>query len=291
MRIIEFLISEAEDGKTAKSVLCEKGVSRRLLIKLKNTENGITLDGAHIRVIDKVEKGKTLKVMIADDIKTATSEEIDVPVLYCDNDIIALDKPPFMIIHPSRSHQKNTLANAFACFIEKKGLSAAFRPINRLDRDTSGIVVSALNQFSAAKLAGSIEKEYIAICCGEISTDGTIDLPIRRKEGIGTMREVGEGGDSAVTNYQAIGCSNGFTLLKIKLETGRTHQIRVHFSHIGYPLVGDTLYGTADEFLKRQALHCSTASFLHPVTGEKIEISSEIPADMQGFMEKFDLYP
>ena len=164
-------------------------------------------------------------------------------------------------------------------------MRAAFRPINRLDRDTTGLVVCGINQYAASRLTGSIDKVYYAVACGRLEGSGTIDAPIARCDERLITREVAENGDRAVTHWQVVGNNgNTETLLRINLETGRTHQIRVHFAHIGHPLVGDTMYGKADDRITRQALHCAQVSFNHPVSGEKIFIKTDIPDDMKGLM-------
>ena len=276
MRKISF---EAKEDETVLNLLLSNNVSKRLIRKLKQTSGGITSNGKHIRTIDKVFGGDIVTITLNDEKTLESNGNLSVPVLYDCDDLIAFDKPYNMPVHPSIKHQNDTLGNYFSHLC--KGI--AFRPINRLDRDTSGICVVAKNAFSATALQHSLDKTYYAIACGKIDTKGTIDAPIARVDGSIITRKVSEHGQRAITHFTPIKYSdNGkYTLLKISLETGRTHQIRVHFSHLGYPLAGDDLYGGDCSDIKRQALHCKSVRFLHPVTEEKIELNSEIPPDMK----------
>lgn len=276
MRTIDFVITEENAGKTIKEFLRAFGVSGSLLKKLKNTENGICKNGAPARTIDTVFCGDRLQINIEDSGKAPESADIKINLLYEDEDLIAAEKPAFMPVHESRNHRGDTLSNAVADIC-----GGAFRAIYRLDRDTSGIVLIAKNEFAAAKLAGRVRKDYYAVVCGKIEGSGVIDAPIKRERESIIKRCVAPDGESAVTHYTAIKHSEKYTLVKLKLETGRTHQIRVHFAHIGYPLAGDTLYGGGTEEISRQALHCRDIYFTHPVSEEEIHIFCEMPQDMK----------
>lgn len=277
MRIINFTVDKSLDGKTVFHVLKNNGVSRRLCTKLKRVENGITNNGIHVRTIDTVKEGDIISIKLCDESLLEKSDNLSVAIVYEDDDIIVFDKPPLMPVHPSHNHQGDTLGNFFAVHCE--GLT--FRPINRLDRDTSGLCAVAKNSFSAVSLQKSIKKTYFAIAQGKITTGGTIDKPIARVSDSIIKRCVNENGQKAVTHFEVLSYNDKFSLLKIKLETGRTHQIRVHFSSEGFPLSGDDMYGGSLEFIKRQALHCGELSFTHPVTKKEIFLKSEIPEDMK----------
>lgn len=281
MRTIDFVITEENAGKTIKEFLRAFGVSGSLLKKLKNTENGICKNGAPARTIDTVFCGDRLQINIEDSGKAPESADIKINLLYEDEDLIAAEKPAFMPVHESRNHRGDTLSNAVADIC-----GGAFRAIYRLDRDTSGIVLIAKNEFAAAKLAGRVRKDYYAVVCGKIEGSGVIDAPIKRERESIIKRCVAPDGESAVTHYTAIKHSEKYTLVKLKLETGRTHQIRVHFAHIGYPLAGDTLYGGSTEEISRQALHCRDIYFSHPVSEEEIHIFCEMPQDMKKLIEE-----
>ena len=282
MRIIEFEITVSDDGRQIRDFLREFGVASSLLTKLKNTENGITINGEFARTIDRLYAGDRLKIAIESKGKMPSKLICsEVRAEYNDEDILILNKPAFMPVHESRNHQGDTLANAAACYMDENN---AFRAVYRLDRDTSGLVLIAKNELAAGKLAGNIKKDYYAVVSGELSGSGTIDLPIRRVRESIIERGVFDDGERAVTHWEAVDSKEGRTLIKINLETGRTHQIRVHFSHLGYPLLGDTLYGGDTSLINRQALHCKTVYFKHPVTSKSIVIDSDFPTDFKGLI-------
>lgn len=282
MRIIELKISSKDNGRQIRDFLRDFGVSSALLTKLKNTENGITKNGEFARTIDKIFTGDTIKISIEN--KGKMPEKLitdDVKPVYSDEDILVLNKPAFMPVHESRNHRGDTLANAAACYMDS---DTAFRAVYRLDRDTSGLVLIAKNELAACKLAGKIHKDYYAVCNGVLKGKGTIDLPIRRVCESIIERGVFDDGEKAVTHWEAISNKSNTTLLKINLETGRTHQIRVHFAHLGYPLLGDTLYGGNTDLIKRQALHCKTIYFTHPITNKEMAIECDFPNDFKGLI-------
>ena len=281
-RTVSYTVESRYDGRQVKQFLKdEAGISSRLVKLLKRTPDGLLLNGAHVRTVDVLREGDTLTLNIPESSRPVEPSDVHVPVLYEDGDVIVFDKPPFMPVHPTRNHQGDTLANAFSGYLASKGMQAAFRAVNRLDRDTSGAVVTALNQMAASKLQASLNKTYVAIVYGEWSGSGTIDLPIYRPDPLLIRRAVGEAGERAVTHWSCAEVKNGMSMLKIKLETGRTHQIRVHFSHLGCPLVGDTMYGDGDSRIKRQALHCAEVEFVHPVTNLKTTVKSPLPGDIR----------
>lgn len=282
MRIIEFEISAKDSGKQIRDFLRNFGVSSALLTKLKNTKNGITKNGVFARAIDKIYTGDTIKITIEN--RGKMPEKLitdDVKPVYNDEDILVLNKPAFMPVHESRNHRGDTLANAAACYMDS---DTAFRAVYRLDRDTSGLVLIAKNELAACKLAGKIHKDYYAVCSGVLKGKGTIDLPIRRVCESIIERGVFSDGEKAVTHWEAVSNKSNTTLLKINLETGRTHQIRVHFAHLGYPLLGDTLYGGNTDLIKRQALHCKTICFTHPITNKEMAIECDFPNDFKGLI-------
>ena len=277
LRKIKFIVTPELGGKTVLTVLTLSGTSKRLITKLKQAENGITKNGIHTRTIDTVQTGDVIEISLSDEKVLEENAELNVPVIYEDNDVIVFDKPDFMPVHPSHKHLYDTLGNYFAYCC--KGLT--YRPINRLDRDTSGLCAVAKNSFSAVNLQKSIEKVYYAVAGGKITGSGTIDKPIARTDNSIITRCVSEDGQKAVTHYEVLRSNDKYTLLKIKLETGRTHQIRVHFSYIGHPLAGDNMYGGDMTDLNRQALHCGELFFTHPVTQEKIHLISKLPQDIE----------
>lgn len=281
-RIISYTIPEEYNGQKVIAYLRGKAnISCRLLKTLKRIENGITLNGVHTRTIDILHTGDILSV----DIPCPESEiepiEMPLEILYEDNDLLIINKDPFLACHPTHNHQGDTLANAVAYYLKKKDKNSVFRAVGRLDKGTSGIIICALNKHCAGRIPKTIKKEYLAIINGKPEKEGTINAPIYRPDPMKTIRAVGEGGDHAVTHWNVIRQNEKMTLARVNLETGRTHQIRVHFASIGMPLVGDSLYGTDENGYGHQMLHCHQVSFIHPVSNERITINAPMPEDMQ----------
>lgn len=290
MRSLSFTVSEKYDGAKVYTFLkCEVKISLRLLRTLKRIDRGIELNGEHIRTVDPVHTGDILTLNIPGEEGARATSGIEIDVVYEDEDILVVNKPAMLPIHESHNHQGDTLANAVSAHLQKEGKSSVFRAVGRLDKGTSGLVVCALNQHSAARLSGKIDKTYLAVPSGEYKENGTIDEPIYRPDPMKTLRCVDVRGDRAVTHYEVLSHSSGMSLLRVRLETGRTHQIRVHFAHLGTPLVGDRLYGGECDEIERQCLHCANAEFEHPVTGERIECNAPLPKDMQRIIESAGL--
>lgn len=266
------------------------GVSYRLIKKLKRVPLGITANGTHIRTIDPLCGGDIVELNIPEDDEPTQPNALPIDIIYEDEHIAVINKSHGMPIHPARNHVTDTLANAFSAHLIANGEpNCSFRVINRLDRDTSGLVLTTKNSHAASLLHGHTNKIYYAICQGTLLGNGTIDAPIRIMEGHGIQREVGEGGIRAVTHWTALknisltssdGNRHELTLLEINLETGRTHQIRVHFSSLSMPLAGDDMYGGSRDLIGRQALHCGQLNFNHPITGEPMEFKAPLPPDM-----------
>lgn len=275
MSKIEFVAAES---CTVGELLERNGVSKRLVKKLKALPDGITKDGKNIRTVDTVLSGESIFIAPRDEKTLSPNPELSVEILYEDSDIAVFDKPYNMPVHPSILHYTDSLGNFFA--YNYPGIS--FRPLNRLDRDTTGVCVAAKNAYAANLISKSLKKVYFAVVCGCLTGSGRIDLPIARLDGSIIKRTVSESGQRAVTNYEAVSHSrdNRYTLLKITLETGRTHQIRVHFSSLGYPLAGDDMYGGDLSDITRQALHCREISFVS-VNGEVVTVESPLPNDME----------
>jgi 23S rRNA pseudouridine1911/1915/1917 synthase len=289
-RQISFTVSNEYDNKKVVHFLRGNAqLSVRLIGTLKRAENGILLNGSHIRTIDPIKAGDIITVNIPDDETIAEPINIPLEILFEDADLIAVNKPPFLAMHPTHNHQGDTLANAIAWHLAGKGNNASFRAIGRLDKGTSGVVICALNKYSAARLTGNIKKEYLAIVEGLFEGDGTIDMPICRPNPMQTVRACAEVGDSAVTHWQALGSGNGLSLLRLRLETGRTHQIRAHFAYIGAPLAGDSMYGSADTQPGHQMLHCENAELIHPVTGKLMKIAAPMPDEMAEYVKNMKI--
>ncbi|MDO5560273.1 MAG: RluA family pseudouridine synthase [Oscillospiraceae bacterium] len=263
----------------------EKSVSKRLITKLKQQPMGITRDGLLIRTIDNVNPGDTIRLLIDDkDIQTANSS-VYVPVAYENDSFVVFNKPRNMPVHPSIKHRDDTLGNYFSYLYP----DCSFRPVNRLDRNTSGLCLAAKDPHTAAILQKSVEKTYYALVCGKVEKDGVIDAPIGRlKESI-IKRGVCESGQRAVTHYSVVSVCDKYTFVRVKLETGRTHQIRVHFSWKGHPLAGDDMYGGSCEDITGQALHCGEMIINDSVAQKIIEVKAPLNEEMAGLMRKYSM--
>ncbi len=290
-RKIEFTIDASLDGKSIKHILRNHlRASAAILTQLKKVEDGILLSGEPAFVTHRVRAGEVLKITIRDEASAIAPVEMPLAVLYEDEDIIAINKPRNMPTHPSRNHYEDTLANGLMGYFS--GQKFTFRVITRLDKDTSGVVLVAKNPLSAAILVedmkgGRIQKEYLALVNGFPNPrTGRILAPIRRKEGSIVLRCVAPDGKPAETFYETLMESGEFALVRLSPVTGRTHQLRVHLSHLGNPIYGDDLYG-APQTGESTRLHCSRISFRHPLTGKELNIEATMPEDMNDGFSQF----
>lgn len=293
-RVLEYIISQEDDGKLIKDFLLEKGFSRQNLVELKKIPESILLNGVWEYVTCKLTNGDTLRIQIREEMSSEKIPPIELPfpVVYEDEDIVVVNKPANMPIHPSLNNYENTLGNAAAYYFMQQGKSFIFRCINRLDRDTTGLTVLAKHMVSCSILQSDmvkrgISREYLAIVEGVFeNAEGTIDAPIGRKEDSTIERMVDfEKGERAVTHYRVLEQKENVTMVSLKLETGRTHQIRVHMTSVGHPLIGDFLYNPQNKGMKRQALHAWKLSFVHPITKEMMKLEAPVPEDMKIFWE------
>ncbi len=289
---MELYIDADRAGKTVFDILRrELKLSTRMMARLKQDAAGILLDGERVTVRHAVAEGQCLRLSI-DDRESAENivpSNLPLDILCADADFFALNNPPEMPTHASHGHYTDTLANALAYHCAVSGIPFVFRPVNRLDRNTSGIVLIARNQLAAARLsaamqAGKIEKRYLALLDGELMPDaGEISVPIRRRaESIITREVCAEGeGDAALTRWRVLARADGHTLVEACPVTGRTHQLRVHFAHLGCPIHGDDLYGHAAEDMPWQALHAHSLAFPHPTDSRHIQLTAPPPDDFR----------
>lgn len=286
-RKLQYAIPSEYSSKRVLDFLKHLGFSHRLITKLKQAPDGILLNGEHIRTIDPMSEGDLLEINLPTDKKESISIPVEMPldIIYEDDDILVLNKPAMLAVHESHNHLGDTLSNAVAFHLKKEGKPSVFRAVGRLDKGTSGLMVCALNRYAASRLSGKIKKQYLAIATGIYEGEGTIDAPIYRPDPILTVRTVDGRGEKAITHWKALKSDGENTLLRVKLETGRTHQIRVHFASLGTPLVGDTMYGTPDERISHQALHCCECRFIHPVKNEEMHFFCDMPDDMKKIIE------
>lgn len=286
-RFMEYCITEKEEGKTILDFLKSRGYSHHILTLMKADKEAILLN--NVRGFGKVvlSCGDVLRIHIpeAESSENILPVEMDLSILYEDEDILVLNKPADMPIHPSQGNYENTLANGAAYYFAKKNEKFVYRCINRLDRDTTGALILAKNPLSAAILSRQmadrrIKRTYLALVTGIPSLSGTIDAPIARAEGSTIEREINyEKGETAVTHYQLLAPGEHYSLVELHLETGRTHQIRVHMKHIGHPLPGDYIYNPVYDRIRRQPLHSFQLEFEHPITGEPLLFTAPLPKD------------
>lgn len=277
-RLLEYLISPECGGLTIKDFSKKHlDFSTRVLAELKR-EDGILKNGASCRVTEKLLAGDRLAFRLPEEQKEYPAAPLPLKILFENEDYLIVDKPPAMPIHPSPGHDKDSLLNAAAFHYQETGQSCLFRPLYRLDRDTGGVI--AVGKHRLAVSAAQVEKRYFAVCEGLLSGEGTIDLPIGLRPGSKIVRECGSGAP-AVTHWKAIRSENGCTLLSLRLETGRTHQIRAHLSAVGHPLAGDDLYGGSRELIGRQALHCGWVRLRCPALGMDRDFIADFPPDLR----------
>ena len=314
-RTLTYNITQNDIPNTIHSFLRAKGYSSQIIKELKKEPERILIDGKWKYTKHTLKAGETLTIHIQEEgiSEKITPVPMELDIVYEDEDIMVINKPAGMPIHPSLNNYYNSLANGLAWYFEKQGKPFIFRCVNRLDKDTSGLTLIAKHMLSAGILAPmvaarEIHREYLAIVSGRICpVSGTIDAPICRTEDSIIERHVDfEKGERSVTHYQLSEYKNGCSLLSIHLETGRTHQIRVHMKHIGFPLIGDSLYNplyagddtilppdtqevlpscNIRKCITRQALHSHRLQFTHPITGESMDFVSPLPSDMARVLE------
>ena len=290
-RTLTYSITSRDAAQTIEQYLRSKGYSTQCIKELKKQWGNILIDGAPQYMRVPLQEGNTLTVQIQEENSSEKIPAVELPldIIYEDEDLMVVNKPADMPIHPSLNNYENSLANALAWYFAKQDKAFVFRCINRLDRDTSGLTIIAKHMLSAGILSAQVTKrtihrEYLAIVRGQIHPErGTIDAPIGRKGDSIIERQIDYvGGERAVTHYALEKYKKGHSLLSIHLETGRTHQIRVHLKHIGFPLIGDHLYNPDMEHITRQALHSHKLQFTHPITGESMEFTAPLPKEAGG---------
>ena len=287
-RIFHYQITENEQGTTVLDFLRKKGFSRHILSSMKADKEALTRNGQRIGGREQLLAGDYFRVRLLETVDSDGIVPVSMPlsILYEDEDILVINKPADMPVHPSIGNYTNTLANGVAAYLDAKDEHSPFRCINRLDRDTSGTLILAKNAFSAAVLSTQmrnrqIRRTYLAVVEGITPPNGTISAPISRVDDSVIERHVDFlHGEPAVTHYERLETKNEHSLLEIHLETGRTHQIRVHMGYIGHPLPADYLYHPVYDCFKRQPLHSLQLEFRHPVTDKPMCLLAPVSEDM-----------
>jgi 23S rRNA pseudouridine1911/1915/1917 synthase len=283
-------ITQDQNKTTVERYLLDQGYSQGLIRHLRNTENGLTIDEKLVYTTHKLMCGEILTALLEDEesSKHIVPTPMPLQIVYEDEHLLIVNKEAGIPIHPSQGNFYHTLANGVAHYFKEKGETFVYRAINRLDRDTTGLLILAKNPLSACILSDmvkrhEIHRRYLAIVWGELPEGGTIDMPIKRVEGSTIERCVDPCGEEARTHYRRLYYDpvTGHSLAGLRLETGRTHQIRVHLKSIGFPLPGDFLYHPDYRYIKRQALHSFRLDFLHPIKKVPLSFEAPLPEDMQ----------
>lgn len=304
-RVLTYHITEQSDNQLISHFLKQQGYSSQNLIELKKMPESVLLNNIWTYMNQRIHTGDTLTIHIREEASSEKIPPVNLPldIIYEDEDLMVVNKPAGMPIHPSMNNYENSLGNALAYYFATQNIPFVFRCINRLDRDTSGLTIIAKHMVSAGMLStmvaqksngqvsqtetshphsNGITREYLAIVKGNVTPkSGTITAPISRKSDSILERQVDfTQGEHAVTHYHTLDTKNGHSLISLVLETGRTHQIRVHMKYLGYPLIGDYLYNPDMELISRQALHSYRLQFTHPITHENMEFIAPLPEDM-----------
>lgn len=281
--VVNFIYND--DSLDLEQFLSSKEISGRLFRKLYK-EKKVVVNGRFQRKNLELDKGDVVSLLMEDEIENILPEKMEIDIVYEDYDLLILNKSANMVVHPTKSYQTNTLSNGIAYYFKETNIKKKIRFVNRLDMDTTGILIVAKNSFSHQQMAlqfenNSIEKKYLAVVQGIIEDDeGLIDLPIGREEDKSIRKMVTEDGQEALTKYKVLERYNMATLVEVQIFTGRSHQIRVHMDYISHPIIGDSLYNMRSEYINRQALHSYYLKANHPRTKNQIEFKASMPLDM-----------
>ncbi|MBQ7668756.1 MAG: RluA family pseudouridine synthase [Clostridia bacterium] len=299
MELIHITVTKEDEGERLDTFISKKLSLTRSRVQNLIEENNIEIDNKKAKASLKIKENQIISVTIPDAKELdIVAENIELDILYEDDDVLVVNKPKGMVVHPAAGNYTGTLVNAIMahCKDNLSSINGVIRPgiVHRIDKDTSGILVVAKNDNAHIKLAKqlkehSMKRIYVAIVKGNLKDDkGTINAPIGRNPKERKKMAVVSGGRNAVTHYKVLKRLKDATIVELKLETGRTHQIRVHMSYIGHPLIGDTVYGSGKNSygIKGQALHAKVLGFVHPVTNEYMEFSSPLPQEFQKLLAK-----
>ncbi len=295
VRYLQLHIDAPLAGQTVDTILRRHlNLSGTVIRRIKWLEDGITVDGTRVTVRHNALEGQTLSVRLTD--PEGTEQPVPTPgpleLIYEDEDMVVVNKQPGILIHPSHGHFDDTIGNYLIHHFRENGEGAGFHPVHRLDKGTSGLLIVAKHPHGQEKLkhqlhTGAFRRRYLAVCQGVPSpASGTIDAPIAPVPGSLMAREVNPEGQAARTHYKVLARWGSRALVELELDTGRTHQIRVHMAHIGHPLTGDFLYGTEDKALiARPALHSWQVEINHPISGKQLHFTASLPQDIQNLKE------
>lgn len=286
---LSYTIKADDNYKNLRDVLSNYFFISSRLLRILKTTNSIKLNNNIVYLDYPIKVGDIIEVNLdfVEDNSNIVPTKMNLNIVYEDKAIIVINKPSNLAIHPTTYHFTDTLSNGLKSYFDANNVHKKLRPVNRLDRNTSGLVIFAKNQYVQEfliqqMLKNTFEKKYLALLCGKLEKKvGTIDAPITRKPNSIIERCINESGEKAITHYKVIKEFEKYSLVEFKLETGRTHQIRVHSQYIGHPILGDSLYGSESELINRQALHSYYLKFIHPLTRKTIEFKIDLPEDMK----------
>ncbi len=293
-RWMEHVVTADEAGRSVQEILQGSlAVSGRMIQRLTRS-GGIRVNGRAPHLARRVRAGDRVKVRVSG-AEASGLEPVEMPltIVHEDDALLVIDKPPYMLVHPIGREGRPTLAHGVAHHLARRGVQSRVRPLHRLDRDTSGLVVFAGSAYAHQHLdrqlrEGTLQREYLAFVQGVVrEDDGEVRAPIGTRPGHPHLRAVRDDGEPAATRYRVLARGADLTLLEVALETGRTHQIRVHLSHLGHPLLGDRQYGASSSpGLRRQALHAHRLTLRHPEDESECRFVSELPADLSPLRER-----
>lgn len=290
---VKYTAGAEDEGKTVKQVMINKYfMSQSLIKRLKAAPDGICVNGERVTVRRVLRSGDYLELTMTEaESENIIPEHMELDILYEDEYLLAVNKPVNMASHPSHGHFGGTLANGVFEYLSSSAERCRIHIVTRLDRNTTGVVLFAksayVHDLMSKKLrSGKLHKTYIALCEGITDSAGEIEAPIARSDGSIITRTVRQDGAYARTGYKRLADNGSISLAEIYPYTGRTHQIRVHMSYIGHPLVGDDLYGAEPIPEQRHFLHCGKIEFEHPINGEKISVQADVPAEFSKRLEQ-----
>ena len=296
--VLSHQVLEQWQGRTVRDVLTQDlGMARQVLTRLKRSGSVLKNDlPCYLR--DTIEQGDILTVVLREELEQEIEpEDIPIAIVYEDEYLLVVNKPPGLVVHPTKGYMSGTLANAVIHHWARQGKPYVFRPVHRLDRDTSGLVVIAKNPYIQEALTTQHHtrewtKKYLCLVTGVVpSTQGRIEAPIARVGNGSRARIISEEGKAATTLWECLELYTNASLVSAKLVTGRTHQIRVHFAHIGHPLIGDDVYGSPSPLIARQALHAAEINFTHPISKSAVHITCPLPEDILALQQHLSLLP
>jgi len=292
MELTRYRVPSEQDGMTVWAVLRNQLALSRLMIRRLKLVDGLLVNGMPVKTHHRLQAGDELRLVAADrPSEGVIPEAMPLDIVYEDDDLLALNKPAGLIVHPTKGEYVGTLGNGVSHYLMAHGHSGRLHPVHRIDKETSGLVLFAKHELAHLRLAtamteGNVQRRYWALAEGVLPVErGRVDWPIGREPEHGSKRRVDPQGQNALTHFQVVRRFEAFTQLDLLLATGRTHQIRVHMAHLGYPLLGDPFYGWPHPRLTRQALHARSLTVPHPQTGKALDLVAPLPEDLLALVD------